>query len=100
MNHACSPNVHVSYVDAPPPAQWAVFKSSSSSSTEAGQEPSHALELLATTVRDVAEGEELCFSYLGTADLSPEKRRNALLEYDIVLCSSDDEGEGEEEEGP
>ena len=62
--------------------------SSSSSSVQQepdGREPSHALEVVVTALRDIAEGEELCFSYIG-ADMPPHERRSALLEYDIVDC--------------
>jgi hypothetical protein len=74
MNHSCTPNVLVTYADPPPPWRTA---------DEAGSSSPLCVQVVA--LRDIALGEELCFSYL-SSELSKEERLRALMEYGIPFC--------------
>jgi hypothetical protein len=73
MNHSCQPNVLIAFVDAP---------AASSASTPLPQQPTSPLQIEVIALRDIAPGEELCFSYIAT-DMPAAERAHALSEYDI-----------------
>eukprot|EP00946_MAST-07B_sp_MAST-7B-sp1_P001849 g1849.t1 len=59
MNHSCDPNVRVTWCN----------------------EPGAPIEIELVSLRPIAKGEELCFSYISTEINSVEERRLALIDY-------------------
>ena len=59
MNHSCDPNVRVAWCN----------------------NPGAPIEIELVSLREIEEGEELCFSYISTDIDSLDERRLALIDY-------------------